>query len=782
MTNILRWQRLSTPEGFKIYRGTGDYVDLDGSPTPSPIGDVAGTVNRYEDTTAVPGQDYYYTVVAYNGANVSSEERGFWDGIGVAGGGSGSGGGGGLEITAGAEMVSIARGKSDTFFTWFLDFEGITPDDVVLIILVGQVENASLTYTLDGKASHDQAEVKLGSFEYATALVFTGIRNGGTLTLLESGAGIEYRSSVLGVVLRGADPDTLLTDFHGDITADGSLSVTPVGGKGFALGAYTTSGAPGTPGGTVTTDGSTLLDESIVESTFYSEGFGQQDTVASTNVTMTFGEAGADDRTHGVLAHVDGASGVTLPDGARGNPTLVQTLTSPDGDIDVTSADFTSGNLLLMCVCSGSGNEEVRPPAGWRMLGGYRVTNCAITILWRVADGTETGQLDPTDGAGTAGYAITIVELTCSGGSFAGKTEREIFRNRVIGDGQAGNSTALTFGKHYTGDGDFSLCVMGGGLGGAYTFTAGPTGHTEQVDFSTTATGTGGAVMAVYTKENCALDRLDADELTGTLDTALRWATAQLSIKPQGPARTPATPTGWEALATADVDFYMPMRGQPDLALEALDFGGNDLHGTAISGGFIDSSYGTPFGPGVAFVATDNTEYLDVPDDAIWALSGDFTISLWYRPEIAGGSGGSSFQTLMGQYLTTGNNRGPLIMLNRAEGDIVFRLSSDGSTITNFAFDVTASGADHNSAEWHHLYLERSSGTLTVWLDGIEVASGAYVVDQANVSATMRFCQYQSGSSSTDFDGAIAEVLVAPTALGLGGTIQPRTLYLEDND
>lgn len=60
-----------TPSHYRIYRFTGDLAEDDSSFPTTEIAEIAGTLNTYEDVSAVAGSYYSYTVKAYNTGGLS---------------------------------------------------------------------------------------------------------------------------------------------------------------------------------------------------------------------------------------------------------------------------------------------------------------------------------------------------------------------------------------------------------------------------------------------------------------------------------------------------------------------------------------------------------------------------------------------------------------------------------------------------------------------------------------------------------------------------------------
>jgi hypothetical protein len=159
--------------------------------------------------------------------------------------------------------------------------------------------------------------------------------------------GTEYRSTIVGYQLRGADPLSVVIDAPATNTAPASLSVTPTrtGGYAYSLSSVSDSAAA-TVGGTVTDV--EAVPEGIVETTFRTVGYriDGRTTTEAVDETYTFEESvGSDDRNIGHLVLVE--------------PRTV----FPFDSIDGTDIDFTPSNGDVLTYNSTTGLWENAAPA-----------------------------------------------------------------------------------------------------------------------------------------------------------------------------------------------------------------------------------------------------------------------------------------------------------------------------------------------------------------------------------------------------------------------------------
>lgn len=150
---------------------------------------------------------------------------------------------------------------------------------------------------------------------------------------------------------------------------------------------------------------------------------------------------------------------------------------------------------------------------------------------------------------------------------------------------------------------------------------------------------------------------------------------------------------------------------------------------------------------------SENTDRLEIASNASFNFgTSDFTIEAWVYFE-----GFSNEETIVAKSNNSGGS---------------YRLVSAGSS-RNLAFyaesqNVVSSNNVFTTGQWYHVAACRSNGTLRLFIDGAEVASGSMTVNLTNsVPLTIGnyavFGSYSSGYEAT-FDGFIDEVRITNSA------------------
>jgi hypothetical protein len=128
-------------------------------------------------------------------------------------------------------------------------------------------------------------------------------------------------------------------------------------------------------------------------------------------------------------------------------------------------------------------------------------------------------------------------------------------------------------------------------------------------------------------------------------------------------------------------------------------------------------------------------DYLSTADSADWNYgSGNFTIELWYRFNIAPS----------GSFGVTTNNQ--WVYSQRVDGDNYVYIYAYGSA---FAFDVWSSGSQvvriqatsvtHDATTWHHLAVVRNGSTFTVYVDGTSKGTSTTASSLPDLAAALEF-------------------------------------------
>ena len=183
----------------------------------------------------------------------------------------------------------------------------------------------------------------------------------------------------------------------------------------------------------------------------------------------------------------------------------------------------------------------------------------------------------------------------------------------------------------------------------------------------------------------------------------------------------------------------------------AADSAGNNV--ATIKGGVTLGIGGAIVDPNLAMSLDGSTGYLSVADNSALDMTGDLTIEAWVKPTVtnksmailqkSSGSAYSSWQYRLG--VTSGGLwRGTVFI---------------GGT----NYTVTAPDPPSTSA-WTYLVLTRSGSTLTLYVNGVAVASST-ASGAINTSSGILAIGRAGSSSSDYFNGSVDEVAVYPSAL-----------------
>jgi PKD repeat protein len=210
---------------------------------------------------------------------------------------------------------------------------------------------------------------------------------------------------------------------------------------------------------------------------------------------------------------------------------------------------------------------------------------------------------------------------------------------------------------------------------------------------------------------------------------------------------SPAPPGAYSGTVTADAPVGYWRLGDSGTGVAAVV----GPSGTAVGG--VTSTAGALVGDADTARTFDGaTGYLSVPSTTALNPTGDLTVEAWARPDVVHGGavvqkGGASGYSVW-QYrlaMTSGGQwRGTVFV---------------GST----AYAVTAPGSAALGA-WTHLVLTRTSGTLSLYVNGVLAATASSTGTLNSTSSILGIGR--SGASTTSwFDGSIDEVAVYGRAL-----------------
>jgi hypothetical protein len=173
---------------------------------------------------------------------------------------------------------------------------------------------------------------------------------------------------------------------------------------------------------------------------------------------------------------------------------------------------------------------------------------------------------------------------------------------------------------------------------------------------------------------------------------------------------------------------------------------------TAVGDAKIDL---TQFKFGSGSLALDGAgDYLTTPDSPDWNLgAGDFTIDLWaYFTNV-----GASTQTLIGQWLSAGNQQAWLVRWDTA-ASLKFYWTTDGVTISGpiaFIWTPTAN-------TWYHIAIVRTGNTMLGFINGAQVGTAAFATTIFDSNAALSIGAQASGT--WNFAGYLDEIRISKTA------------------
>jgi len=143
-------------------------------------------------------------------------------------------------------------------------------------------------------------------------------------------------------------------------------------------------------------------------------------------------------------------------------------------------------------------------------------------------------------------------------------------------------------------------------------------------------------------------------------------------------------------------------------------------------------------------------DYLSVPNNSNFQLgSGDFTIEAWVYPTVVPSTIGVA-GNIISLYDSSNNNRSWALQLfqvlssSTTECSVRFGVSTDG-TVTNLT-NFTGGTITPNS--WFHIAAVRSGSTITVYVNGVSVASGSYASTLFNTSVNLTIGRFANDAAT----------------------------------
>jgi len=166
------------------------------------------------------------------------------------------------------------------------------------------------------------------------------------------------------------------------------------------------------------------------------------------------------------------------------------------------------------------------------------------------------------------------------------------------------------------------------------------------------------------------------------------------------------------------------------------------VHGT-ISGATYSSSDGGIFD----FDGTN--DYVSIGSSSDFTFgTGDFTVECWVKPDDFG-SRGTFFDSR-----PSNGNTGITIGHESSSGEIRVYMTATSGT------DIVVQSSDFEVGKWQHIAVTRSSGTVTLFINGVSKDSGTRTSDLNNTNAVNIGYKTYTSSTYDYFDGEIAQVRV----------------------
>lgn len=167
------------------------------------------------------------------------------------------------------------------------------------------------------------------------------------------------------------------------------------------------------------------------------------------------------------------------------------------------------------------------------------------------------------------------------------------------------------------------------------------------------------------------------------------------------------------------------------------------------------------FGTASLSVTGNQNNYLTFPDVSGYDLTGPSTLRFWFKRS---GAGGTTREPLLAKWNTTSNQRSWLIALNEVNlttADLVFALSTDGTSGTTAFIGGNIPSNAHEDGNWHEIGLTHSgAGAWRIYFDGQLIASGSPGVPFSG-SAALSASVLLPISSGSHFNGFIDEARIS---------------------
>ena len=151
-----------------------------------------------------------------------------------------------------------------------------------------------------------------------------------------------------------------------------------------------------------------------------------------------------------------------------------------------------------------------------------------------------------------------------------------------------------------------------------------------------------------------------------------------------------------------------------------------------------------------------SSQWLAWSDSAAWHFdTGDFTIEFWIRFDAAKIE---SEQTIISQWVSSTNNRSWIFQYRGADATNVLRFTYSTNGTSTAA--LSTSSWTPTASQWYHIAIDRASGTLRIYVDGVMLASASAAVSLFNATADLRIGSHTDSGGSGHVDGNMDEVRI----------------------
>ena len=200
--------------------------------------------------------------------------------------------------------------------------------------------------------------------------------------------------------------------------------------------------------------------------------------------------------------------------------------------------------------------------------------------------------------------------------------------------------------------------------------------------------------------------------------------------------------------------------------------GGTDIEDSSNTGGdghkITASGHATikasPFGDGKSAMFFDGVDGTNLTVSSFSGIgSGDFTFEFWFNCSDVDSDTNNS---MIMDGRNSSNAGGFIFQIEKTNGQLFVYDGVNAGSYTNGRPIPTSSSTQITENSWHHVALVRSSGTLKLYMDGVEAGSASNSSDFS--SDTLTFGRYRGGDGY-NFPGYIDEVrVVVGTAVYTG--------------